>query len=180
MSVSCNLSLLTSTPTERSHTLDNGWCAERAGDVFRAIDPALVVHWTATKVAEVVEVKGRFSGRFGFDCSRCAEPSEVVVNDTFEHHLVGPGQLDAGDASDGFDADPDISEHDGVQIELDELVIELALLALPTVPVCDEACKGLCPQCGTNLNRSTCACTPLADHRTQWAVLQDFKIAGTR
>lgn len=180
MSVSCNLSQLTSTPTERSDTLDNGWCAERAGEVFRAVEPALTVDWAATKVAEVVEVKGHFRGRFGFDCSRCAEPAELTIEEAFDHHFVGPGQLDAGEETDGFDADPDISEHDGIRIELDELVIELALLALPTVPLCEEGCKGLCPQCGTNLNRSTCSCAPLADNRSPWSALQDFKIAGSR
>jgi uncharacterized protein len=25
-------------------------------------------------------------------------------------------------------------------------------------PLCSEACKGLCPQCGTNLNRGSCEC----------------------
>jgi uncharacterized protein len=26
-------------------------------------------------------------------------------------------------------------------------------------PLCSDACKGLCPTCGTNLNRGTCDCT---------------------
>jgi uncharacterized protein len=31
-------------------------------------------------------------------------------------------------------------------------------LALPMKPLCSEACHGLCPVCGTNLNRGTCDC----------------------
>jgi uncharacterized protein len=31
-------------------------------------------------------------------------------------------------------------------------------LALPMKPLCQEGCRGLCPQCGTNLNQSECAC----------------------
>jgi uncharacterized protein len=27
-------------------------------------------------------------------------------------------------------------------------------------PLCRDDCKGLCPQCGTNLNRETCTCSP--------------------
>jgi uncharacterized protein len=27
-------------------------------------------------------------------------------------------------------------------------------------PLCDDACKGLCPQCGRNLNEGTCDCQP--------------------
>jgi uncharacterized protein len=31
-------------------------------------------------------------------------------------------------------------------------------LSLPMKPLCAEDCKGLCPVCGTNLNRGTCQC----------------------
>ena len=32
--------------------------------------------------------------------------------------------------------------------------------ALPVNPLCKTDCKGLCPQCGTNLNNGTCGCIP--------------------
>ena len=57
------------------------------------------------------------AGRFAFDCSRCAEPAELTVETGFEHHFVAPGQLDAGgEGFADFDADPDVSEHDGVHV----------------------------------------------------------------
>ena len=34
-------------------------------------------------------------------------------------------------------------------------------LALPMKPLCAEACRGLCPQCGANLNRPQCGCAPM-------------------
>jgi uncharacterized protein len=43
-------------------------------------------------------------------------------------------------------------------IDLGELVREQFYLALPMKPLCAEACKGLCPQCGMNLNQGTCDC----------------------
>ncbi|MBI5608822.1 MAG: DUF177 domain-containing protein [Deltaproteobacteria bacterium] len=130
----------------------------------------------AVKAAEVVEVKGHIRGSFGFDCSRCAEPAVLHIDEAFGHHFVGPGQLDAGEEVDEFDADPDVSEHDGVRIELDDLLVEVALLALPAVPLCDPDCKGLCPQCGTNLNRETCGCQPASLASPTWAALRDFKV----
>ena len=33
-------------------------------------------------------------------------------------------------------------------------------VALPMKPLCSEACRGLCPECGTNLNRNDCGCAP--------------------
>ncbi len=47
-------------------------------------------------------------------------------------------------------------------IDLGELVREQLYLALPMKPLCSDSCRGLCPHCGTNLNRGACDC------RTEW------------
>ena len=44
------------------------------------------------------------------------------------------------------------------QIDLGQLMREQFYLAVPMKPLCDAACQGLCPVCGTNLNRGTCEC----------------------
>ncbi len=43
-------------------------------------------------------------------------------------------------------------------MDLSPLIREQVLLALPTRPLCQEDCRGLCPHCGINLNRSACGC----------------------
>lgn len=178
VSIVLTITELGPTPQQRHETLSTAWCAARAGDMFRALDPVVTVDLAVTRAADVVDVQGTIHGRFGFDCSRCAEPGEVTIDEPLDHHFVGPGQLDAGDPAEiaDFDADPDVSEHDGVHIVLDELVIETTLLALPVVPVCSEDCKGLCPQCGTNLNFNSCSCKPASDKASPWAALRDFKV----
>jgi uncharacterized protein len=44
------------------------------------------------------------------------------------------------------------------EIDLSHLIMEQFQLALPMKPLCMEACKGLCPYCGTNLNTGSCDC----------------------
>jgi uncharacterized protein len=44
------------------------------------------------------------------------------------------------------------------EIDLDDLLKEQFMLALPMKPLCSEGCKGLCPQCGADLNISECSC----------------------
>ncbi len=158
------------------------WCAERAGDVFTAAQARAPVAVTASKVAEVVHVHVRTKARFGFACSRCAESAELDVDAEFEHHFVGPGKLDAGDgeAASSFDADPDVSEHDGVHAHLDDLVIEYLLLELPPAPLCAPHCKGLCVTCGTNLNQATCGCAAQPQALSPWAKLAHFQVAPTQ
>jgi uncharacterized protein len=48
------------------------------------------------------------------------------------------------------------------QIDLGQLMSEQFHLVLPMKPLCRETCRGLCPQCGTNLNAGSCEC------RTTW------------
>ena len=45
-------------------------------------------------------------------------------------------------------------------LDLVELMREQFVLALPMKPLCAEDCRGLCPECGTNLNKGQCGCTP--------------------
>jgi uncharacterized protein len=63
----------------------------------------------------------------------------------------------------------------GKVIDLDPIVREQLLLALPSYPVCSEGCKGLCPVCGGNLNERECGCDRhVPDPR--WAGLKNVKL----
>lgn len=168
--------------------LGAAWCEERLTGLYRAACDHVDAAADVTRVADVVEVKGRVRGRVGFDCSRCAEPATLAFDTAFTHHFVGPGKLATGAAAGEIDedadadADPDVSEHDGVHIELEELCVEYAILALPDVPLCDEECRGLCALCGANRNRETCACRPEAAHvpppatASPWERLKELRV----
>jgi uncharacterized protein len=45
-------------------------------------------------------------------------------------------------------------------LDIGELLREQFQLALPMKPLCSEACRGLCPECGANLNRTDCGHAP--------------------
>lgn len=45
------------------------------------------------------------------------------------------------------------------ELDITEYIREAIVLDLPNFPLCDEACSGLCPHCGTNLNTGSCDCT---------------------
>ena len=91
-------------------------------------------------------------------CSRCLEPFRLPVDATFDQRYLPQGQLDADGEVEVGDDDLEASYYRDEQIDLDELLREQFYLALPMKPLCQEACKGLCIQCGTNLNMGTCDC----------------------
>lgn len=53
---------------------------------------------------------------------------------------------------------------DGPLFDLTEMLRQGIMLALPSQPLHDEACKGLCPQCGNDLNSGPCDCRPDMSH----------------
>lgn len=178
MTISILIQELQGGSRESIDMLDTDWCAERLGGLYTATQSEIEVHHRAHRAAEVIEVAVRMKAQFAFRCSRCAEPAELAVEPEFTHHFVAPGSLDAGDEAseaDMFDADPDVSEHDGERLELQDLCVEHILLELPAYPICSEQCRGLCLNCGTNLNEEACACASKVDPFSPWAVLANLK-----
>jgi uncharacterized protein len=69
----------------------------------------------------------------------------------------------------------DLAHYEGEEVDLSPLLRERILLALPTLPLCAESCRGLCPHCGANLNTERCEC--VADEGDpRLAVLRDLKV----
>lgn len=57
------------------------------------------------------------------------------------------------------DDDEDIRLYKGDEIDIDDLAADSIVVAMPIKTVCNEDCRGLCPQCGVNRNETSCACT---------------------
>ena len=124
-----------------------------AGDDFR-FPAGLDVDLEHYRAGLDVVFEGRLAGEAEGTCARCLEayrfPFEAVLRD-----VLAP-RATAGEGED--DDDLGLGFFDGEEIDVTALVVEHALLALPTIPLCSEACRGLCPQCGTNRNVRPCAC----------------------
>ena len=84
-------------------------------------------------------------------CDRCGEETITPFRYSFDHILVV--SLASQD-----DDDCDYIEIPDYILDLDELVTADILLELPVKFLCREDCKGLCPQCGENLNYGECDC----------------------
>ena len=62
----------------------------------------------------------------------------------------------------------------GDELDLNVLLREQILLALPLKPLCREECRGLCRQCGANLNRESCSCAA-PGFNSSFAALEKLK-----
>ena len=98
--------------------------------------------------------------RLRLECGRCLEAFEIPVDSPFElRYVPEPAAADEGERE-VVEDDLTTAFYREDSIDLGELMHEQFVLALPMKPLCSEACKGLCPQCGTNLNKETCDCKP--------------------
>jgi uncharacterized protein len=75
-------------------------------------------------------------------------------------------ELDSGDLDEDYFQDD--------ELDLNALLREQILLTLPLKPLCREECRGLCRQCGANLNREPCSCTAPKLH-SSFAGLEKLK-----
>jgi uncharacterized protein len=91
-------------------------------------------------------------------CSRCVEPFVLPVDAEFDLRYQ-PHSANTGEGEREIEAD-DLTTafYENDAIDLGQLMREQFYLSLPMKPLCRTDCAGLCPVCGTNLNRGACDC----------------------
>ena len=132
-------------------------------------------HHGGKLVVKDIRVIGEYATRVGLKCARCLESVPLDLANKFDL-LYRPlkVQAKASDEVEITEADTEISFYQGDGVALEDVLKEQVLLAVPAKALCQEACKGLCPQCGQNLNTGSCACKEQrADPR--WEALAGLK-----
>lgn len=126
----------------------------------------------ATRSGDRVQLIGSIRVPVTFECDRCLAPLSVPVDESFDLIYVPP--LGTGDERELEENDLSLGFYQDGIINVDDLVREQIELALPMARLCIEACQGLCPICGANLNLNKCGCIddPI-DKR--WAALKEIK-----
>jgi len=139
----------------------------------------LKTHLRAIRVRDIIEVEGNVETLVRLSCSRCLKEFEMPLATRFA--LAYTRQLP--EVTDEFgEEEVELSAQEteliifhGDEIDLRDAIQEEVVLALPLRPLCKEACKGLCPQCGADLNKGDCGCKPAA-FNSRFAALKNFKV----
>jgi uncharacterized protein len=131
-------------------------------------------------VMEGVLVTGTVRAEAQGECVRCLEPVRLDVAADFQEMFSYPDADDRGraNAEPGDDAEDDedtLFLEDGL-FDLEPVLRDAVVLALPMQPVCREDCAGMCSQCGTSLNENPDHHHDAVDIR--WAALQGLVETG--
>jgi uncharacterized protein len=104
-------------------------------------------------VMEGVLVTGAARATLTGECTRCLEPLNEDIEVGFQELFVYEDHaLDSrrGDRNSGAAAEEedDVSKLDADLLDLEPLLRDAVVLALPYQPLCAEDCPGMCPECG--------------------------------
>ncbi len=99
------------------------------------VEEPIVVSSFITKAENAILVQAQIRCRARLSCARCLEPFEVPMEMAATlSYQVRPSDV----------------------VDIAEDIRQEIILAYPMIPVCQQACKGLCPACGQNLNAGSC------------------------
>ena len=140
-------------------------------DTDLALAEPMHVDLTARSVGDGVLVRGRLRTRLDLECRRCLTPVEHAIDEPVEL-LFEPLADEEEEVALSGEVYP--LPDRGDLVDLRPALREQLLLRVPDHVVCDEGCRGLCPQCGADLNQTTCSCEP-APEPGAWEALKKLK-----
>ncbi len=170
-------------PTHRTVTVDSAYVADvlRGHPLREALGPgdAGAASFDVELYADGSNVyaSGTMTGHVVVACGRCVGPASIPIEEealrvTFMPKADVPEEDDAEVADKSEDEgvelasdDLDVFPFEGEHVDLERLIREQLVLAVPYAPLCKEDCQGLCPQCGIDRNVETCECTKPIDPR---------------
>jgi uncharacterized protein len=130
-----------------------------AEDAYRIVAP-VELDFDIHKDKDRFRLEGTLKTELELTCSRCLEPVRMPMDTAFDLRFHPATEMSTEHDREVPDADLETSYYRDDQIDLNELLREQFFLALPMKPLCQDGCRGLCPQCGTNLNGGGCQCAP--------------------
>ena len=104
---------------------------------IRVVSP-IEIKAEVLKIQDALDIKLNLKSKAVMQCSRCLTETELNISNDFR-------------------LDYPINKQD-TSIDISDALREEIILDYPLKPLCSPACKGLCPECGKNLNEGQCNC----------------------
>lgn len=125
-----------------------------------------------TNTGAVISARGRLRATAVCECARCLARHEVVLEVEVNEEcaltqIEAPPSFAAGE-------EPPIPLLDDDAVDLTELVRQVLVISVPPRSLCRPECRGLCPECGQDLNRGPCTCGAGATD-PRWSGLQELR-----
>ncbi len=104
-----------------------------------------------------IRARGEIRTVLSLRCVGCLENFEQDLESNFDLILFPVHLVDTGHSALRTD-EMEYIFYEGDEIDLEKILMEQVNLFVPYNPTCSDHCKGICPNCGTNLNYEECHC----------------------
>lgn len=155
-----------------SETYEDGELAFDESEL-RLIEPVQVKGQIRRKSGQL-EINGELQTRVALPCGRCLKDVEIPIKVEFAERFAGSVSWRNEEHHELSQEDLDLGLVDEA-VDVNDLVKEEILLALPGHVLCNEDCKGLCPHCGADRNLADCGCEG-RQVDARWEKLKDLGI----
>lgn len=157
MSLMLDLSRMREAHERLERTIPPAAFATAEDDAYRVESPVGIA-FDIYKDGEQFHLVGGLKAALSVSCGRCLEEFSFPLDASFDVLYLPHAQNTGEGEVEVEDDDLATAYYRDDQIDLAQLVREQFYLAIPMKPLCRETCRGLCPQCGTNLNAGSCGC----------------------
>jgi uncharacterized protein len=118
----------------------------------------LRIHLNVAREYDHIRVNGRVETSIHLDCSRCLGEYQVNIDSPFTIFYMRDEGMHQDEDVELAEEDLISATYEGDEIDFTTEITEQVILAIPFKPLCREDCKGLCSNCGAELNISNCSC----------------------
>ena len=120
-----------------------------------------------------IRIRGTFQVEMTAECDRCLGRARFPLDQHFDLFYRPAAEIAREEEVSIDEGEAEIGFYEGEGLELEDILREQVLLALPMQRVCSEACQGICPVCGRNRNEAACKCRENAGD-DRWAALRNL------
>ncbi len=124
-----------------------------------------------------VRIQGRYAVDMEAQCDRCLGRARFPLNAAFDLFYRPMSFIEREEEIEIDEGEAEIGFYEDGGMELEDILREQVLLALPMQRVCSDACKGICPVCGRNRNETACDCK-VENEDDRWGALRKLTPEG--
>lgn len=113
------------------------------------LDKNVLITGEIYKIKDSLTFSGKLEYVITVECARCLKEFDKKIETKFLADLVEEEDMESDNLQ--------MVITDGT-IKMDQAIKQLIYLSMPMKSLCRDDCKGICPNCGVNLNEETCQC----------------------
>ncbi|HEX9023915.1 MAG TPA: DUF177 domain-containing protein [Geobacteraceae bacterium] len=135
----------------------------------------LRVHLAIAREFDHIRVNGRVEAELNLNCARCLAEYRMDMVSPFTIFYMRRDGMPQDEDVELAEEDLISATYEGDEIDFTAEISEQVILAIPFKPLCREDCRGLCANCGADLNTAECTCDR-GDISLKFSALKNLKI----